>query len=86
MESSSNSKDNPKKMMAIANLFPKLNTVTTWVDLSLKTPVSEHPLGVNMWKGPKYLWNLHETTFIIFFDHSEGKWRGKYLPYWKFKS
>ena len=25
-------------------------------------------------------------NFIIFFDHSEGKWLGKYLPYWTLKS
>ena len=38
----------------------------TWLDNSLKSVVSEHPLTVNKLKGPKYLWNLHETTFIIF--------------------
>ena len=26
----------------------------TWLDHSLKTPVSEHPLTVNMLKGAKY--------------------------------
>ena len=36
---------------------------------------------VNMLKGPKHLWNLHESTFIIFLHHSEGKSFGKYLPY-----
>ena len=36
--------------------------------------------------GAKQLWNAHESTFIIFFDDSEGKWFKKYLPYWTFKS
>ena len=57
-----------------------------WVDHSLKSVVSEYPSTVNMLKGPEDLWNLHENTFIIFFNHSEGKWFGKYLPYWSLKS
>ena len=28
---------------------------------------------VNMLKGPKDFLNLHGSTFVIFFDHSEGK-------------
>ena len=39
----------------------------TWLGHSLKYTVSEHPLTVNTLKGPKHLWNLHESTFIIFF-------------------
>ena len=39
----------------------------TWLDRSLKKNVSEHTLTVNMLKDPKLLWNLHESTFIIFF-------------------
>ena len=56
-------------MIMVANIFPKLKTVKTWVDHSLKTVVSEHSLDVNMLKGPKNLCNLQESTFIIFSDH-----------------
>ena len=28
---------------------------------------------VNMLKGPKDFLNLHGSTFVIFFDYSEGK-------------
>ena len=70
-----------EKMILIANVFPKLQTVKPWVDQSVKSAVSEHPLAVNTLKGPKQLWNLHESNFIIFFDHSEVKWLRKYLPY-----
>ena len=34
---------------------------------SLKGAVSEHALTVNIWKIPKYLRNLHENNFIMFF-------------------
>ena len=66
-------------MIMIANVFPKVKPVKTWVDHSLKSAVSEHPSTVNMLKGPKHLWNLHESTVIIFFDHSEGKWFQKFI-------
>ena len=39
-----------------------------------------------MLKGFKNFWNLHESIFIIFFNHSAGKWSGKYLFYWSLKS
>ena len=41
------------------------------VDHSLKTSVSEHPLTVNMLKGPKLFYNHYESPFIIFFHHSD---------------
>ena len=77
-----------KYNILIANVFPKLQTVKDLVrPLSKKNiTVSEHPLTVNMLKGPKDLRNLHESTFIIFFYHSEGKWFQKDLPYWSLKS
>ena len=34
-----------------------------------------------MLMGAKHLWNLFESTFVIFFDHSERKWFVKSLPY-----
>ena len=58
----------------------------TWLNHSLESAVSEHPFTVNMLVNPKHLWNLHHRTFKIFFDHSEEKWLGKYLPFWSLKS
>ena len=60
-------------MTVIANMFRKLKTVKTWFDHSLKSAVSEHALAVNMLKGHINLWNLHESTFVIFFDRSDLK-------------
>ena len=57
-----------------------------WLDHSLKSAFSEHPLTVIELKGPKHLWNLHKSTFIKFSHHSEGKWFWKFLPYWSLKS
>ena len=74
-----------KKMIVIANVFPKLKTVETWLDHSLKSAVSQHPLAINMLKGRKHLWNLHQSTFFVFFDHSYWKWLGKYLLSWTLK-
>ena len=58
----------------------------TWIDHSLKRASSEHPSTINMLKGPKHLKNIHESTFIRFSHHFEGKWFGKYLPYLSFKT
>ena len=75
-----------KNMILTANAFPRLHTVKTALGDSLKSAVSKDPLAVNMLEGNKHLWNLLESTFIIFFAHSEGKWLGKYLPYTTLKS
>ena len=61
-----------KRMTLIAYLFWKLQTVKYVVKKCLKSPVSEHPLTVNMLEGPKRCWNLHDSIFIIFCYHSEG--------------
>ena len=58
----------------------------SWLDHSLKKAVSEHGLTFNMWKRSKYLRNLHESNFILFFHHSEGNWFGKCLLYCQIKS
>ena len=47
--------------------FPNSRLSKTWLDNSLKSAVSEHPLTVNILKGLKHLLNLHESMFIIFF-------------------
>ena len=52
-----------------------------WLDHSLKSVVSEHPSTVNTLNGPKHLRNVYESTFVISFHHSVGKWFAKYLSY-----
>ena len=37
----------------------------------LKSRVAEHLWRVNMLKGPKVSLNLHNSTFVTFFDHSK---------------
>ena len=51
----------------------------TWFNHSLESAISEPPSTVNVLMGAKNLWNLHRSTFAIFFYHSEGKWLGKDL-------
>ena len=69
-----------EKIIVLANVFPKLQTVKNFLEHSLKGAVSEHALRVNMWKRPIYLRNLHESPFIIFSHHSHWSWVGKCLP------
>ena len=52
----------------------------TWLDDFIKSAVSEQTLQVKMLKGVQHLWNQHESTFIMFFHHSEANWFKKYLP------
>ena len=65
--------------------FRNYRQSNTWLNHSLKSTVSERLSTVNMLKGTKHLWNLHESTFSISFHHSEAKWFGKYRPYWSLK-
>ena len=72
LESTSNFKHfEKKKMIVIATLFRKLETVKDLVRPLLKNTDSEHPLTFKMLKGTKLLQNVHEGTFIIFLHHSE---------------
>ena len=66
--------------------FPNYRLSNAWVDHSIKSAVSEHPSTVNMLNGTKHYRNLYESTFTIFFHHSEGRRFGKYLPYISLKS
>ena len=69
LESTSNFKHfEKKKIIVIATLFRKLQTVKDLVRPLLKNTVSENPLTLNMLKGTKILQNLHEGTFVIFFS------------------
>ena len=52
--------------------FQKYGLSKSSLKYFLESKVSEPPSKVNMLVGAKHLWNLHESTFIISFDHSEG--------------
>ena len=41
-------------MALIPNAFPHLKSEKTWLDTSLKSPVPEHSLIVNMLKAPEH--------------------------------
>ena len=56
-----------------------------WLGHSLKSVVSEHPSTVNMLKISKHLWNLHESTFIMFFPSFLGELIWKISPIFKFQ-
>ena len=58
----------------------------TWLDQSLKSPVSEDGLTGNILNGPKYCLKFSAVTFIMFLHHSDGIGVGKCLPYWYLKS
>ena len=62
-----------KKMTLIAYIsLPK-----TWLDECLKSPLSEHPSTVNILKGLKHMWNLHDSTSIRFRHHYDQNWLWK---------
>ena len=52
----------------------------TWLDICLKRPFSENHSRVNMLRRWKNYWNMHESTFIIIFHHSERDWLVKCQP------
>ena len=56
------------------------------LDHLMKNATTEYPSRVNMLKDPKHIWNLHESTFIIFSHYYESKWFGKFVPWWSLKS
>ena len=43
----------------------------TWLHESVAGLVSEDPWAVNMLTGPKHSRNTQESTFILFFLHSD---------------
>ena len=46
---------------------------------TVENPVSEHLWGVNILNGPKHCWNVHGSSLVICFDHSERNSVKKYL-------
>ena len=71
-----------KKVIVISNVFPKLQTVK-----GLAEPLSRKRRFRTSFDSQRVNgFGTHESTFIIFFDHSDGKWFAKYLLYSKLKS
>ena len=62
-----------KKRTLTAFLFPKLWTLKTWLDKSLKSPLSENPFARNMGNVANHCWNQHHSTLIIFLDRCQRK-------------
>ena len=52
--------------------FRNYGLQNTWLDICLKSPVSQDPFSGNMVNGPKHSCNLNESTVPIFMDHFEG--------------
>ena len=52
-----------------------------WLLKCLNRTLSEHLWKVNMLKGAKHCLNLHGSSFVIFFDHSErtSVWKNSIL-------
>ena len=73
-------------MIVVANVFPKLQTVKDLVKRLSRKHHFRTSFDSQRVNGCQTLVNLHESTFIIFVDHSEGKWFAKYLRYWNMKS
>ena len=47
-----------------------------WLEICLKSPISEHRLTHNMLRSQKYGWNLHGKTFLMFHHHyEENSWK-----------
>ena len=59
---------NQFKFAILKKRWPSCTCLDKW----LKSPVWEHRATVNILKGPKESWNLHSSTFIIFFHISKG--------------
>ena len=53
--------------------FPYYGLRKTWLNESLKSPLSQDPWRSNMLRGIKNLGNLNGTTFTILIDHYGGK-------------
>ena len=59
-------------MTLIAYVFLKMQMQKTLLVKSRKTFILQSFSTVNMLKGAKKCWNLHDNTFIIYFSQFEG--------------
>ena len=71
-----------KRWWSLLMYFRTCRLWKTSPDHSVKGVVSEHALTVNMWNCPKYLRNIHESAFIMWFHHFGRSCFGKFLPYY----
>ena len=69
-----------KKMIVIATLFRKLQTVKDLVRPLFKKHHFRNSFDNQHVKESQVVWNLPKCTFIIFFHHYGRPWFGKYLP------
>ena len=46
-----------------------------------KAPIWEHSLEVNVLKGPKHCWSLHDSTFMLTSHSCQTKWE-MYHAFW----
>ena len=60
-----------KNMILIADIFWTYGVWKTWIDQSLKSPVSEDPSTSYMVKWSKHCSKLNGSIFTIFIDHCE---------------
>ena len=44
----------------------------TWLDICLKSPVSEDPLTDKLVNEPKHCWDLNDSTVTVFSYHFES--------------
>ena len=50
-----------------------ISEIIDWRDMvrnCLRSPTSEQPRIVNILKDPQHCWNLRDSSFLIFFQHS----------------
>ena len=67
------------KILVLATAFRELRPVKNFVRSLSKKRSFSTGFESHMWKRPKYLRNLHESAFIMFFHYSQGSWFGKCL-------
>ena len=75
-----------KNITVRAFAFPKIQTLKTWLNKCLKSPLSEDHSISNMVNVPKHCWTLHHSTFIIFIGHWQRNCLRKSLSYLHAKS
>ena len=56
----------PPFLMYFGNYQPR----KTWLDQCVKSPVSRDTSKSNMVNAPKHCWNVKDSSFAIFIDHS----------------
>ena len=79
LESTSNFTHSEKRIIVIANVFKKLETVKILVRPLSKKRCFRKRFDSQHVKASKYLPNLHQSAFVMFFHHAQGSWFVKCL-------